>query len=342
MSNFPQFFSSNNAGKWNYNPNTDSLLKEAERFRTKHSIKPSGSDKRIITLLIIDQQNDFCQPEGTLFAAGRSGDGAIRDSRNIADFIYNNCDVLTNTFATLDTHFGFQIFFPSFWLNQNDQHPDPHTIITTEAIDKGEFRPNPAVANFICNGNYGWLQKQCRFYTEALEKAGKYQLYLWPGHTILGSTGHALVGIIQEATMFHGFVRGSQPGREIKGGNPLTENYSVLSPEVLERFDGKPLAQRNVAFIEKLMHSDAVIICGEASSHCVKSSIDDLLDAISVQDPELAKKVYIMEDCMSAVVVPGGLDFTPQADAALKRFQDAGMNVVKSTDEIRGWNGINL
>ena len=338
----PSFFDPNNAAKWNYNPNTDQLLKEAEKFRSQHGVKPSGSDKFHIELLIIDQQNDFALPEGTLFAAGRSGDGAIEDSKKIAKFIYENSDVLTSVQATMDTHFGYQIFFPSFWLDQNDQHPDPHTIITTEAIDKGEFRPNPAVANFICSGNYGWLQKQCRYYTEALEKAGKYQLYLWPGHTILGSTGHALVGIIQEATMFHGFVRGTQPGREVKGGNPLTENYSVLSPEVLERFDGKPLAQRNVRFITQLLRSDAVIICGEASSHCVKSSIDDLLDAIQSQDPELAKKVYIMGDCMSAVVVPGGMDFTPEADAALQRFADAGMHVVPSTSDIRGWDGINL
>jgi nicotinamidase-related amidase len=293
-------------------------------------------------MLIIDQQNDFCQPEGTLFVAGHSGDAAIQDSKRIAEFLYRNIDVLSNVEATLDTHFGYQIFSPSFWLDQNDQHPDPHTIVTTDTIDKGEFRPNPAVANFICKGNYSWLQKQCRFYTEQLEKAGKYQLYLWPGHCILGSTGHALVGVIQEATMFHGFVRGIQPGRVIKGGNPLTENYSVLSPEVIERFDNKPLAQRNVGFIEQLLHSDAVIICGEASSHCVKSTIEDLLDAINQQDPELAKKVYIMKDCMSSVVVPGVMDFTPQADAALQRFEAAGMHVVESTSDIGNWNGINL
>lgn len=338
----PSFFDPNNAGKWNYRPNTDQLLKEAEKFRSQHGIKPAGSDRFFITMLIIDQQNDFCMPEGTLFAAGRSGDGAIKDSQRIAEFIYRNSDVLTSVNATMDTHFGYQIFFPSFWLNQNDQHPDPHTIITTEAIDKGEFRPNPAVAHFICKGNYSWLQKQCRFYTQQLEAAGKYQLYLWPSHAILGSTGHALVGVIQEATMFHGFVRGAQPGREVKGGNPLTENYSVLSPEVLERFDGKPLAQRNARFIQQLLNSDAVIVCGEASSHCVKSSIDDLLDAIMAQDQGLAKKVYIMEDCMSPVVVPGGMDFTPQAEQALQRFQNAGMHVVKSTDEIRSWEGINL
>ena len=74
----------------------------------------------------------------------------------------------------------------------------------------------------------------------------------------------------------------------------------------------------------------------------MKSSIDDLLTEILAKDPELAKKVYVLRDCMSSVTVPDGkggfaADFTPQADAALQRFSDAGMHVVKSTDPIDSW-----
>ena len=57
--------------------------------------------------------------------------------------------------------------------------------------------------------------------------------------------------------------------------------------------------------------------------------------------------VYLMTDCMSAVTVPdgtGGLaaDFTPQADAALQKFADAGMRLVTSTDPIHTWPGVKL
>jgi hypothetical protein len=50
---------------------------------------------------------------------------------------------------------------------------------------------------------------------------------------------------------------------------------------------------------------------------------------------------------MSAVTVPDGAggfvaDFTPQAEAALQRFADAGMNLVRSTDPIAAWPGIRL
>jgi hypothetical protein len=116
---------------------------------------------------------------------------------------------------------------------------------------------------------------------------------------------------------------------------------------VLTRHDGQPLGQRNTAFIKTLLTADAVVIAGQAASHCVKSSIDDLLDEIVAQDKVLARKVYILSDCMSSVTVPDGrggfiADFTPQAEQALRRFADAGMHVVRSTDAIASWPGIQL
>ena len=90
------------------------------------------------------------------------------------------------------------------------------------------------------------------------------------------------------------------------------------------------------------MEFDAVIIAGQAKSHCVAWTIDDLLTEIQAQDPKLAQKVYLLEDCTSPVVVPGVVDFTNQANAAFQRFADAGMHLVKSTDAIESWAGISL
>ena len=74
----------------------------------------------------------------------------------------------------------------------------------------------------------------------------------------------------------------------------------------------------------------------------MKSSIDDLLDEILIRDRALARKVYVLEDCMSAVTVPDGkggflVDFTPQAEQSLARFAEAGMHIVRSTDPIETW-----
>jgi nicotinamidase-related amidase len=62
-----------------------------------------------------------------------------------------------------------------------------------------------------------------------------------------------------------------------------------------------------------------------------------LLTEIMAYDPHLARKVYLLEDCTSAVVVPGIIDFTDQADEAFQRFKAAGMHVVCSTDPIDAW-----
>ena len=57
-----------------------------------------------------------------------------------------------------------------------------------------------------------------------------------------------------------------------------------------------------------------------------------MLNDINTTDPELAKKIYLLEDCSSPVVVPGVVDHTDAADAAYERFAAAGMNIVKSTE----------
>lgn len=339
----PSFFNPNNSAKWNYRPNNQQLLDMATEWKRQHGVKASGSDKLKIHLLGIDWNKDFCLPEGTLYVGGRSGTGAIDDSRRFAEFIYRNGHRITKTTMTMDTHFAYQIFFPAFWIDQEGNHPSPMiTMITVDDVESGKWKPNPVVASWLCSGNYGWLSKQVLHYVQELKKAGKYTLTIWNPHCILGSDGHALVGVIQEARMFHSYVRGTQSECEIKGGHPLTENYSVLRPEVLTRFDGQVLAQKNVSFIRTLMESDIVIIGGEADSHCVASSIDDLLSEILAKDPSLAKKVYILKDCMSSVVVPGLIDFTPQADAAHAKFANAGMHLVNSTDPMASWPGINL
>lgn len=343
----PAFFDPKNAARWEYAPDQQRLFADATEWRRAQSLTPAAADKQNIHLLLIDVQKDFCFPKGSLYVGGRSGQGALDDNRRLAEFMYRNLDLLTNVTTTMDTHFAFQIFFASFWVDKDDRPLAPFREITTADIDSGSVKPNPAVAGWLCNGNYAWLVKQARFYCAELERSGKYRLYLWPPHCILGSDGHALAGVLHEARMFHSFARGAQSWVEVKGGNALTENYSVLRPEVLQRHDGQPLAQRNTAFIKTLLTADAVVIAGQAASHCVKSSIDDLLDEIVAQDRALARKVYVLADCMSSVTVPDGkggfvADFTPAAEAALGRFADAGMHVVRSTDPIESWPGIKL
>ncbi|MSP58900.1 MAG: nicotinamidase [Myxococcales bacterium] len=343
----PSFHDPKNAERWEYSPDPQRLYEEAGEWRHRHAIAPAATDGTNIHLLLIDVQRDFCFPRGSLYVGGRDGRGALGDNLRTAAFIYRNLGAITNITTTLDTHFAYQIFFPSFWVDRDDRPLAPHREIGSDDIARGEVRPNPAMAKWLCNGSYPWLLQQVKHYCDELARAGKYKLYLWPPHCLLGSDGHALAGTIHEARLFHSFVRCAQSWAEVKGGNPFTENYSVMRPEVLSRHDGQPLAQRNTQFLSTLLTADAVIIAGQAARHCVKSSIDDLLSEIAVKDPALARKVYVLTDCMSSVTVPDGkggfvADFTPQAEEALRRFEAAGMHLVRSTDPIAAWPGLSL
>ena len=306
---------------------------EAKNWALKHSIQPASSDEKRICLLIIDAQNTFCVPEFELFVGGRSGSGAVDDNLRLCEFIYGNLDIITTIAPTMDTHTAMQIFHPIFWIDDAGENPIPAaTLITLEDVQQGIWKVNPAVADSIAGGNYAELKKHCLHYVQKLSDNGKFPLTIWPYHSMLGGIGHALVSAVEEAIFFHTIARESQALFEIKGGNPLTENYSVLRPEVLDGFDGNAIAEKNAKFMDKLLEFDAVIIAGQAKSHCVAWTIDDLLAEILVRDPQLAKKVYLLEDCTSPVVVPGVVDFTEAADAAFQRFAAAGMNVVKSTE----------
>ena len=157
---------------------------------------------------------------------------------------------------------------------------------------------------------------------------------------MLGSIGHALVPAIEEAVFFHSICRFAQPDFQVKGDNPLTENYSVLRPEVLEGPQGRAVAAKNQNFIQSLLEFDALIVAGQAQSHCVAWTIDDLLAEIRATDADLAHRVYLLEDCTSPVVIPEVIDYTDDADAAFQRFAEAGMHLVRSTDPIARWPGI--
>jgi nicotinamidase-related amidase len=312
----------------------------AREWAHKYQIPPAGQDQTRICLLTIDVQNTFCIPDFELFVAGRSGLGAVADNTRLCEFIYRNLGAITAIAPTMDTHTAMQIFHPIFWVNAVGENPAPMTNITLAQVQNGDWQVNPAIATSIgveAAGDYEALQKHALHYAQKLDQAGKYPLTIWPYHSMLGGIGHALVSAVEEAIFFHNLARHSQTDFELKGNNPLTENYSVLSPEVLDTSGGKAIAHKNNCFLRQLLAFDAVIIAGQAKSHCVAWTIDDLLTEIISIEPSLAQKIYLLTDCTSPVVVPGVVDFTDQANVAFQRFADAGMHLVKSTQAIATW-----
>lgn len=359
----PPHFSPDNCLNADYaHPDTRVLMDAALVWREMNKLTPVGNDEVVINVTAIDNQRDFVFPPpfGTLFVGGRSGTGAMDDQRRAMEFMYKYMGIITEINNTLDTHVIFQIFFAGAHLKEDGTHPAPFTLISADEYRRGVYRPNPEMAAQL-GVDPVWLQKQFIYYCEQLEKNGRYMLTIWPDHCLLGTPGHQLTGVMNEMRMFHAWARGANNRLEVKGGNPLTEHYSVFAPEVRTTWDGNaiPGAQKNTEFLGRLMGTRGQhagknkrvinILWGQALSHCVAWAIDDFLNEINAQDPTLMKSVYILGDCSSAVYVPNPndpsspyADYTNEGQAALDRFRNAGMNVVKSTDPIESWPNIQL
>ena len=226
--------------------------------------------------------------------------------------------------------------FHSIWLVDDEgNHPAPYTLVSAGEVASGRWRANPAVAEAL-GIDPGYAARHLAHYTQRLAEGGKYDLTIWPYHAMLGGIGHALVSAVEEAIFFHGLARFSNPEFQVKGDRPLTEHYSLLGPEVTEGPDGDRLGGKNTELIEKLLTFDAVVVAGQAKSHCLAWRIDDLLGDEDVRE-RLAERTYLLEDCTSPVVVPGVVDYTDEADAAFERYAAAGMHVVRSTEPITTW-----
>ena len=327
----PDFFSSDRVSEVYRVPYLKRAT-QAEVWAKKYGVEPAATDEKRAGLLLIDVQNTFCLPDFELFVGGKSGRGAIDDNIRLCEFIYHHLGSITEIIPTMDSHTAMQIFHPIFWINDAGEHPEPATMISSAEVEQGIWKVNSDLAHNLTQGDANKLERHALHYVQKLSNDGKYPLTIWPYHSMLGGIGHALVSAVEEAVFFHSIARKSPTDFELKGDNPLTENYSVLSPEVLDTADGDAIAQKNTGLIQKLLDLDTLIIAGQAKSHCVAWTIDNLLTEINSLDSNLTQKVYLLEDCMSPVVIPNVVDFSDRADEAFQKFKAAGMNLVRSTE----------
>ncbi len=297
------------------------VAEAALEHRERHGIKPASQDKLRVAAFGIDVQIGFALPGASLFVPG-----AVEDTRRTVEWLYRNLDQLTSLSFSMDTHRVFQVFHPAFWLDERGAHPAPFTTIFHEDVHSGKWRP---IAH----------PRECLEYTRKLEQGGKYVLTIWPYHTLLGGVSHALVPAVMEAAIFHSVCRQVQTHFETKGTHAMTENYSVMSPEVKE-LAGKPIGSFNASFFKMLMEHDRVYVFGQAKSHCVLSTLKDMAAHVEQTDPALLQKVWLLDDATSPVPppplspLPAALDFPAVAEAGLALLAKKGMRRVKTTDPI--------
>lgn len=322
------------------------IAEQASRWRKQHGITPSYSDTKKLCLLLVDVQNTFCIPGFELFVAGNSGYGAVEDNKRLCDFIYRNLHRINHIIPTMDTHQAIQIFHSVFFVDENGYNPPPLTFIKSSDIESGKWRLNEEITHTL-GYSVDYLKDYVRHYTEQLERNSKYDLMIWPYHAMTGGIGHALVSSVEEALFFHTICRYSQPEFQVKGDNPLTEHYSALRPEVTEDMSKRTLISRGEGLFQNalpsdsiyriLKHYDTVVIAGQAMSHCVSWTIDDIINYVPENEHDLLGKIFVLEDCTSPVVVENVVNYTEEAENNFKRFSEAGINLVKSTENPDSW-----
>ena len=159
-----------------------------------------------------------------------------------------------------------------------------------------------------------------RDYVEHLEKDGKKTLCVWSYHCIQGTTGCALENQFSNMIYFHSVAKKSVVQRLVKGQDPLSEMYGVIKPE----YDTNGYI--NLDFLNKIEKFDKVIIGGEARDYCVYESLNQMFEHYK-NNAETLKKIYVLEDCMSAIGNPSDVD-KMYADLQSQYH----FNIVKSTE----------
>lgn len=307
MNTFPAFYDPQRIGTLFY-PDVAKIAEAA----AEAELPPAADDGQITHLLIIDMQVDFCHPGGSLFVPG-----AVEDIRRTIEFIYDNAERITQISCSLDSHLPHQIFSPSWWTDAEGNHPEPFTLISAEDVSSGRWRP---------------LQEPewSRHYVEQLEQEAKKQLTIWPYHVGIGSIGQALDPELWSAVFWHSLARRAQPIWLTKGSVPLTEHYSIIQPEV--PVPDQPGADKNQAFLDSLAEADTIIIAGEAESHCVLETVEDLVEEFRDR-PDMLEKVLLLRDCTSPVVHPE-IDFHAIAMERFAAFAEQGVRFIDSTDPL--------
>lgn len=321
-------------------PDVDRAVLEGLEYAKVNNLKSThASGMPDVVLAVIDAQLDFISPDiGNLCVPG-----AVEDIDRLNRFIYGNIGTISHIVASLDTHYIFQPFHRRNWQAGSrptvhtigarkgqsyleGEMPDPFTIITLSDLDRDAWRPTR-------------LPARMREMLVKLESEGKKQLVIWPFHCILGSPGHAFDPTFLEAMFFHSAARSDQYDATVKGVSQSSEHYGILKAEV--EFPDDDKTQLNIRVLDRWEKADRVYFAGQAKSHCVLETLNQVVSLFSGQGKDdVLKKLFVLEDCMSSVpdikddrgnvIVP----FDDIANARFAELKKMGVKFVKSTDPV--------
>jgi nicotinamidase-related amidase len=263
---------------------------------------------KVIDLVLIDPQEDFCNPKGALYVKGAEDDMA-----RVAKFLKRAGDKLNDIHVTLDSHQRLHVAHPEFWVDSNGNHPAPlKTVITVDDVRNGKW---------VCASLPH--QKRVLEYVEKLSSGKRYALVVWPPHCLIGTPGHAVFSPVSDALHDWCLRNFATIDYVTKGANPFTEHYSAVQAEVPDPQDKGSLL--NMRLIQQLINADEIAVAGEAGSHCVANTLRDICNNFS--DPSCLKKIVLLEGGFAPV--PG---FENLQDDFLKEMKQRGVRTARIND----------
>ncbi len=262
-------------------------------------------------LLIIDPQNDFCNPgdrngnnKGSLYV-----NGAAEDMQRLSVWIEKHSKELDFIGMTIDSHQPNDISHPQFWMDKNGNYPASFTQITSKDVETGVWIPR-------------FDPQRCLNYLKELETQGEYPHVIWPMHCIIGSEGAAVY-----KPLLNAIVKWTEKGRfyqtVAKGTFPFTEHFGAFRANIPDA--SRPETQLNHGLIKTLEAYQNVYLAGEAKSHCVANSLKQVLD----EAPGLAPKFLVITDAMSNVT-----GFETLGDPIYEKARQMGVRFTTTKDKL--------
>jgi nicotinamidase-related amidase len=253
-------------------------------------------------LVIVDPQNDFCDPRGALYV-----EGAAADTERLAKHIGGRGLDYSAIIVSLDSHDVIAVFHPGFWLDEKSNHPAPFTSITPDDYKRGKWRTaateNDAAAKRLF---------------DALKGKGVEALTIWPEHCVVSTWGHQISDPMRGALDLWRKSTGKPVRYIFKGENPYTDQFSIF--EGVDDSWSDTMFNENLA--KNLAEYETVTFSGEALSHCVEASISSYARKLG----ELGGKeqnIRLLVDCTSPVA---GFD----GESSLDRLVVLGVEFVRS------------
>lgn len=196
----------------------------------------------------------------------------------VAQLVSKIGNKLEDIHVTLDSHRVVDVGHPVYWKGKDGTHPLPFTMITATDIENGTWTPtNPA-----------WYNDQLQS-AKKRETEGKKPNMVWPPHCLIGTWGHNVQIELMDALMHWETENFANVNYKTKGSYPHREHYGGMEAE--DPDPREPSTSLDMRFIAMLSEADMILFTGEALSHCVMSTLnqvaDNILNAISLTQLKL-------------------------------------------------------